>query len=117
MLYKNKSINGVSSNADGQTFPIAPAISLANSNIPALITEQDVAINSEASMIRIFSKDNPIFIRFKSETQIESAKKDAFDEYVPAGQMIDIGIPTDGFNPTAISIMAETETECIIMQK
>lgn len=118
MLYKNKSINGVSSNADGQVFPIVPAIAVLSINIPELGEEpQKVDIIPDASMIRIFSKDNPIFIRFKNEIQEDDVSTSTFDEYVPAGQMIDIGIPADGFNPTSISIMAETETGCIIIQK
>lgn len=114
----NRAISSGSEDQGGRGLPIAPALAVSQNNV-SVSTAQDIAINNETTLIRIFSKDSALFVRFKSANQSSAATNAAFDEYVPAGAMVDMGVPFEvaGSIPTHISVFAEAATATIIIQK
>ena len=77
---------------DNQKFvPIMPAISIA-SQTTALTSGSTgiISVNTATALIRVFCKDAGVYLKWGS-----APSTSVFDEYVPAGQIVELAVPLE----------------------
>lgn len=113
----NRKVDGSGLDMQDNVLPLAPSLAVSSHNIASLTTAQDITVNIATTALRVFAKDSAVFLRYKYTGQTSAVTTSIFDEYIPAGQMLDLGLIEKGDRVLTASIMAETATQFIMIQK
>lgn|SRR6218665_2200918 len=107
MSTPNKPITNITQGVTGD-LPLAPGRSIEGYRLIVPTQGVHVPIPEKTQLIRIYSDTTHCVMTFKSTGFPKPAGVNGFDNFIPQGHMIDIGL-TDNVNgeyPTALSIAA-----------
>lgn len=72
-----------------QTTPVATALAR---TVKALTSSFLITLNASTKIVRIYAISKDIYLKW-ADTDVDYVKATNFDEIIPAGQIIDFGIP------------------------
>lgn len=119
MSTPNRPITNITQGVTGD-LPLAPGKSIAGFYIPLLTTNTvPVEIPQGTQVIRVFAEANHAILKFQSSGFRIAATTNDYDEFIPKGHLLDIGMAHNvkGEHATHISINGIAEGRLWIMFK